>query len=225
MPLQEKLDAMRASFESGGPPYNIPASVIETMHRATAELAASGAVERALKRGGKAPGFTLQDQAGNEISSNDLLSQGPLVVTFYRGVWCPYCNMDLQALQAALPEFDRRGVRLVAISPQTAVNSRRSARENKLGFPILADPGNAVAASFGLRFALPDYLVTLYRDVFKNDLTVVNGDASWTLPMPARFVIMPDGVVAYAEVNADYTIRPDPSELLPVLDAAMTKAA
>ena len=224
MSLQDKLDAFRANFEAGGPPYNAPAGIHEPMHRATAELVASGAAGRALKVGDKAPAFVLKDPEGNEISSAGLLEQGPLVVTFYRGVWCPYCNMDLQAIQAALPEIERRGARLVAISPQTAANSRRSMRENKLGFPILSDPHNDVAAAFGLRFALPDYLVDLYRNVFKNDLAVVNGDPSWTLPMPARFVIAPDRAILYAEVNPDYTRRPDPQELLPVLEKARAAA-
>ncbi|MEI9986571.1 MAG: peroxiredoxin-like family protein [Aliidongia sp.] len=153
------------------------------MHRATAELIASGAARQALKIGDKAPAFTLKDPDGNDVSSTVLLAQGPLVVSFYRGVWCPYCNMELQALQAALPEFQRRGARLVAISPQTAPNSRKSVRQNALAFPILSDPENSVAGAFGLRFALPDYLVELYK-ALKNDLPNFNGDPSWTLPMP-----------------------------------------
>ena len=100
---------------------------------------------------------------------------------------------------------------------QPAPNSRRSARENKLGFPILSDPGNEVAAAFGLRFTLPDYLVDLYKNVFRNDLQLINGDASWTLPMPARFVIGKSGEIVYAEVNPDYTTRPDPEALWPSL--------
>jgi peroxiredoxin len=125
--------------------------------------------------------------------------------------------MDLQALQAALPMFEEQGAKLVAISPQTAANSRRSMRENKLTFPILSDPRNGVAAAFGLQFELPDYLIDIYRNVFKNDLAVVNGKPSWTLPMPARFVIAQEGTILYAEVNPDYTRRPDPEELLPAL--------
>jgi peroxiredoxin len=218
MSLQAKLDAFKADFEAGKPPYNVPRSVIETMHRATAELIASGAAQRARRAGDVAPSFQLKDPEGNIVSSDELLKKGPLVVSFYRGVWCPYCNMDLQALQAALPELAKRGARLVAISPQTAPNSRRSRRENELGFPILSDPHNDVAASFGIRFALPSYLRELYKNAFRNDLAVVNGDDSWTLPMPARFVIGQDGIIGYAEVNPDYTRRPDPSELLPVLD-------
>jgi peroxiredoxin len=98
-------------------------------------------------------------------------------------------------------------------------------RENKLSFAILSDPRNDVAAVFGLRFKLPDYLIALYRDGFKNDLAIVNGDVSWTLPMPARFVIDQSGTIAYAEVNPDYTRRPDPSELLPTLDRIRRSAA
>lgn len=225
MSLPEKLTAFRTNFEAGGPPWNAPAWVHEPMHRATAELIASGAASRALKAGDRAPDFSLPDAEGRMWSSAELLKHGPLVLTFYRGVWCPYCSLDLQALQEALPELEVRGAQLVAVSPQTPSNSRKSVRDNKLTFPILSDAGNDVAAAFGLRFTLPDYLQALYRDTFGNDLTVVNGDPSWTLPMPARYVIAPDGTIAYAEVNPDYTQRPDPSELLPVLEHLQKTAA
>ena len=224
MTLQSKLDAFKADFEAGKPPYNVPYPVIETMHRATAELIASGAATRALKAGDRAPAFTLDDPDGNPVSSDTLLAKGPLVVSFYRGVWCPYCNMELQALQAALPGFETLGASLVAISPQTAVNSRKSIRQNELGFPILSDTHNDVAAAFGLRFAMPDYLVDLYKSL-KNDLPTFNGDPSWTLPMPGRFVIGQDGTILYAEVNPDYTRRPEPEDMLPALRRVASVAA
>lgn len=224
MTLQSKLDAFKADFEAGKPPYNVPYSVIETMRRATAELIASGAAGRALKAGDKAPAFILTDPDGRPVSSTDLLAKGPLVVSFYRGVWCPYCNMELQALQAALPDFAALGASLVAISPQTAVNSRKSVRQNDLGFPILSDTHNDVAAAFGLRFAMPDYLIELYKGL-KNDLPAFNGDPSWTLPMPGRFVIGQDGTILYAEVNPDYTRRPEPQDMLPALRRAASVAA
>lgn len=224
MTLQAKLDAFKADFEAGKPPYNVPPSVIETMHRATAELIASGAAARALKAGDKAPAFTLKNPEGQPVLSADLLANGPLVVSFYRGVWCPYCNMELQALQAALPAFEELGASLVAISPQTAVNSRKSVRQNELGFPILSDTHNDVAAAFGLRFELPDYLIDLYKGL-KNDLPAFNGDPSWTLPMPGRFVIGQDCTILYAEVNPDYTRRPEPEAMLPALRRAATVAA
>ncbi|PYE19627.1 peroxiredoxin [Paraburkholderia silvatlantica] len=224
MSLQDKLDAFKTDFEAGKPPYNVPYSVIEIMHRATAELIASGAAQKALKAGDKAPAFTLNDPDGKPVSSSDLLRHGPLVVTFYRGVWCPYCNMELQALQAALPDIHEAGARVVAISPQVASNSRKSVRQNELEFPILSDTHNDVAAAFGLRFELQDYLVELYKSL-KNDLPAFNGDRSWTLPMPARYVIASDGTIVYAEVNPDYTQRPDPAELLPALRQASTTKA
>jgi peroxiredoxin len=224
MSLQARLVAFKADFEAGKPPYSVSRSVVETMHRATTELIASGAAQRALKAGDKIPSFVLKDANGETVSSSSLLAQGPLVVSFYRGVWCPYCNMELQALQEALPAFRELGAQLAAISPQNAVNSRKSVRTNRLDFPILSDPRNATAAAFGLRFALPDYLIELYKSR-KNDLPVFNGDASWTLPMPGRFVIGQDGVIRYAEVNPDYTRRPEPSDLLPTLRGQVARAA
>ena len=134
------------------------------------------------------------------MRSADLLARGPLVLTFYRGVWRPYCNMDLQAIEDAADEIRALGASLVAISPQTAPNRRKSERENALSFPILSDHGNALANEFGLRFRLPDDLIAVYKG-FGNDLTVGNGEPSWTLPMPARYVIDRNGVIAYAEVN------------------------
>jgi peroxiredoxin len=224
MSLQAKLDAFKADFEAGKPPYNVPYSVVETMHRATAELIESGAARRAKKAGDVAPSFSLKDPEGNVINSADLLKRGPLVLSFYRGVWCPYCNMELQALEAAKPEFDRYAASLVAISPQTAPNSRKSVRQNKLSFPILSDVKGKVGAAFGLRFNLPDYLVELYKQL-KNDLPTFNDDPSWTLPMPARYVIGQDGLILYSEVNPDYTRRPEPEDMIPVLQrAAAVKA-
>lgn len=214
MSLQDRLDAFKADFIAARPP-----EVRAIMERATAELIASGAAGCALKAGDRAPAFTLEAQDGTLVSSADLLAKGPLVMSFYRGVWCPYCNMELQALEAARGEFEAAGAKLVAISPQNRVNSRKSVRENGLNFPILSDAGNAVAAAFGLRFALPDYLVDLYR-LLGNLLPNFNGDDSWTLPMPGRFVIGSDGVIAYAEVNPDYTRRPEPADMLPAIRRA-----
>jgi len=132
--------------------------------------------------------------------------------------------MELQALEAAKPAFDKYGASLVAISPQTAPNSRKSVRQNKLSFPILSDVKGKLGDAFGLRFNLPDYLVELYKQL-KNDLPTFNDDPSWTLPMPARYIIGQDGVILYSEVNPDYTRRPEPEDMIPVLQqAAAVKA-
>lgn len=148
LPLQSKLDALKAEFETN----LAPPAVVQALHRSIDELIASGAAERALKAGDRAPTFTLPDLDGRPVSSQELLGRGPLVVTFYRGVWCPYCNFDLQALEAARPAIEARGARLIAISQQTAPNSRKSQRQNKLGYPILSDKGGVVAAQFGIRW-------------------------------------------------------------------------
>jgi peroxiredoxin len=217
MALQDRLDAFKADFIAGKLGFKPTPERLAAMARATAELVDSGQAQKAKKAGDTAPEFTLNDPDGKPVSSRELLATGPLVLSFYRGVWCPYCNIELQALQTALGEIEKRGASLIAISPQTAANSRRSQRENKLSFPILSDVRSEVADAFGLRFALPDYLVATYKS-FGNNLAVVNDDPSWVLPMPARYVIGTDGIIAYSEVNPDYTHRPDPSELLPVLD-------
>jgi peroxiredoxin len=223
MSLQDKLDAFRADFKAGKPPFNAPPEIHPVMERATAELIASGQAGRAIKAGDRAPHFNLKDQDNNDVSSTALLVKGPLVVTFYRGVWCPYCNIELQAINEVLPEIQAYGANVVAISPQTQVNSRKSVRTNELGFPVLSDVNGQTGAAFGLRFALPDYLVELYKNL-KNDLPAFNNDPNWTLPMPARYVIGQDGIVLYSEVNPDYTRRPDPSDMFPVLEKATANA-
>jgi peroxiredoxin len=220
LPLQGKLDALKFEFDNN----LAPPAAVESLHRATEELIASGAQGRALKAGDVAPEFTLPDPDGKPVSSGVLLEYGPLVVTFYRGAWCPFCNFDLSALEEARSEIEARGATLVAISQQTAPNSRKSQRQNGLGFPILGDHGGEVAAQFGVRWTLPSYL----REVQKAlgaDLTQFNGEDSWTLPMPARYVIAQDGAIAYAEVNADYTRRPEPSAIFPVLEQLRRRGA
>jgi peroxiredoxin len=213
LPLQGKLDAFKHEFDT----RLAPPEAVEGLHRSVVELIASGAEERALKVGDLAPEFTLPDADGNPVSSKVLLAKGPLVVTFYRGVWCPFCNLDLTALEEARAQIESRGASLLAISQQTAVNSRKSQRQNALGFPILVDHGGQVAAQFAVRWTLPEYLRVIQTALGAN-LPQFNGEDSWTLPMPARYVIAQDGKIAYAEVHADYTRRPEPSAIFPVLE-------
>ena len=218
MTLRDTLAGMKAGFLT-----KIPPAALAVMERATADLQATGQAGRAIGVGDRAPDFTLDDQDGTPVALADLLSRGPVVLTFYRGVWCPYCNAELNALQDALPAIEAAGASLLAISPQTAVNSRRAQRENGLGFPVLADAGNAVAAAFGLAFDLPTDLRGVY-DSFGINLPTFNGEDAWALPIPARYVIAPDGTVLWAAVDPDYTTRPDPAEMLPALEAARRAA-
>jgi peroxiredoxin len=213
MSLQEKLDALRTKFET----EMAPPEMIAVMHRVTDELIASGQAGRALKAGDRAPEFTLPDPDGKPVSSADLLAKGPLVLTFYRGAWCPYCNLDLKAMEEAAAGIHSRGASLIAISQQTGANSRKSQRDNRLSFPILSDKGGELTATFGILWKLPDDLKQIHKKLGA-DLELFNGDDSWTLPMPARYVIGQDGIIAYAEVNPDYTHRPEPSDVFPILD-------
>ncbi|MEM7727929.1 MAG: peroxiredoxin-like family protein [Pseudomonadota bacterium] len=225
MTLQDKLDDFRIAFESGEPPYNISPDVVALMHRATKELQETGQANRTLKVGDRLPDFDLPDAEGRMVRSSELLKDGPLVISFYRGVWCPYCNMELDALQAALGDIREKGAHLVSISPQTPTNSRKSARQNNVEFPILSDGANTYARQLGLVFRLPEYLIEGAYKKLGAILPTFNGDDSWELPMPARFVADTDGTIAYAEVNPDYTQRPDPSELLDVLDTLNRRRA
>jgi len=197
---------------------------VAVMHRVTDELIASGQAGRALHAGDRAPVFALPDPDGKLVSSQDLLARGPLVLTFYRGAWCPYCNLDLQALEEARSQIEARGASLVAVSQQTAANSRKAQRNNKLGFPIVGDKGGELAAKFGIRWHLPEDLQAVHKQLGA-DLVAFNGEDSWTLPMPARYVIGQDGVIAYAEINPDYTRRPEPSDVFPVLDQLKRSSA
>jgi len=219
MTLQDQLDAFKADFKT-----KAPAAAIDAFERSTQELIESGQAERALKAGDTAPEFTLTDPNGNPVSSKELLAKGPLVVTFYRGVWCPYCNIELKALQEVVGEIEARGAQLVAISMQGPENSRKSQRDNGLSFPILTDHSGTLAGQFGIRWTLQHYLVEFHK-MFKVELPVIHNDGKWQLPMPARYVIAQDGTIAYAEVNPDYTRRPEPSDLFPVLDQLAQEAA
>lgn len=220
MTLQEKLDAFKADFET----HQAPPAAVEAFHRSTQELIDAGYAERALKAGDQAPEFTLSDSEGNEVSSRDLLAKGPLVLTFYRGVWCPYCNLELQALEEAVEDIQARGATLLAISQQSPKNSRAAKRQNKLSFPILTDQQGKLAQQFGLRWELQSYLIDVFK-MFDVNLPAIHEDDRWTLPMPARYVIDQQGTIVYAEINPDYTQRPEPSDLLPILDQVIRKAA
>jgi peroxiredoxin len=213
MTLQDKLDKQRAKLES-----QLPQETRAAMHQAIGDLIASNQALHAIQAGDWAPAFALPDSEGNLVSSLDLLKDGPLVVTFFRGRWCTSCNLELRALQDALEDYRLRDATLLAISQQTSLNSQSTRRENYLTYPILQDKDGEVAASFGLRWKIPEDLQRVHQQIGA-DLAVFNGEASWTLPMPARYVIGQDGVVAYAEINPDFTQRPEPDDVLPVLDA------
>lgn len=180
----------------------------------------SGVLDRALKVSDSAPDFTLPDAFGHEVSLKTLLKAGPVVISFYRGEWCPFCNLELRALQEALPRINNLGASLIAISPEKPDGGLIVTEKNKLTFLVLSDFKNVVARQFGIVFRVGDKVQDLSRTVFKNDLALRNGEDSYELPVPATFVIDAHGVIRFAHVEADYmTGRAEPEEVVASLEA------
>lgn len=196
----------------------VPAETQAVHARAVADLKAKQIAARALPVGTVAPAFALPDQNGKTVSSADLRSQGPIVLFFIRGRWCPFCVGQMEAMNLALPEIQRSGASLVAISPQTVKQAFFMADQHKLRFPLLSDTGNKVARQFGVAYSVPDYQKEVYRRVFVN-LPFANGDESWELPIPATFILARDGRVIFSSANEDYTQRSEPYEIIEKLRA------
>jgi len=187
---------------------------------------AAGTVNNALKVGQSVPEFTLPDAFGNEVSLKTLLARGPVVVSFYRGEWCPFCNLELLALQEALPKIKELGASLIAISPEKPDHGIVATEKNKLTFPVLSDLGNKVARQFGIVFQVGQELREFSKNVFKNDLALRNGDQSYELPVPATFVIDKPGTVRFAHADVDYMLgRVEPEVVVATLQKIAHPAA
>ena len=211
--LQDQLDEITAQTRTLVQPERLAIG-----ERAVQELFDSGIEDRILPVGAAAPEFELPDFSGRLVRSADLLALGPLVVTFFRGRWCPYCVTELEAWRDLYPALRERGALVVGISPQTMRQSDFTAGQHGIPFPLLTDLGCSVAERFGLTWTVPDYLRRYYRGILLN-IPFVNGDESWRLPLPATFVISPEGKVLYAEAHADFRVRPEPEDVLRNLPA------
>jgi len=179
----------------------------------------SGGLASGLEVGDRAPEFDLPNATGERVTLRQRLEAGPVVVTFYRGDWCPYCNVTLRALQAALPRFKARGATLIAISPQAPDRSLSLAEKLALEFDVLSDIDQAVARAYRVNFTVPADMKDLYLDTFHNDLAKQTADGSWDLPVPATFVIDDLGIIRARHVSVDYRTRMDPEDILAALDA------
>ena len=219
MPLQDELDALRDKCYENAPPH-----IRRVRQEAIDDLVSSGIAERAIHAGDHAFEFRLRDPDGKTISSYTVLNSGPVLIVFYRGGWCPYCKLDLRAIQAVARQLRSSGASIIAVSQQSANESHSTERMNGLSFPSLVDRGGKVARAFGLRWKLSRELHAAEIECGL-DLAAVNGESSWTLTMPARYVISPEGIVEYADISADYTRRCDPTELFPVLSQIRARLA
>ncbi|MER6288543.1 peroxiredoxin-like family protein [Streptomyces sviceus] len=206
---------LRAFFEARQ--QQIPPDIREIMRKAGQDLQTAGQADRALSAGAQAPRFDLLSATGGHVTLSDLLSRGPAVLTFYRGAWCPYCNIALRALQQHHSDIAERGARLVAVSPQIPDESLTLTEKHSLAFEILSDVGSHTAKQYGLAFDLPDDLAGVY-DKLGFDLQRVNGGHARTLPMPATYIIDQREIIRWSFVNADYTTRAEPADILAALD-------
>ena len=213
MSLQADFRSFHADFMS-----QVPAETPAAMTQADLDLSASGILDRALKAGDRAPHFTLPHSTGGVMSLAGAIKDGPVVLSFYRGGWCPYCNLELRALQKALPDFTALGASLVAVSPQTPDQSLSTAEKNDLAFAVLSDAGSSTAKAYGIAFDLAQELRPIYTRI-GHALPDRNGDDSWVLPLPATYVIDRDGIIAFAYVDIDYRKRLEPATITATLAA------
>ncbi len=214
--LKEEIAAYKAASKD-----RVSAEIQATMRQATADLKASGIENRAMKAGDTVPDFELPNQRGEPRRLSDYLAASPVVLNIYRGGWCPYCNMEMKALHAVQGKIEARGARLVGMAPESPDKALSTAERNEISIDILSDAGNRVAEKLGLVFELPQALRPIYEK-FGIDIPGHNGDQSFKLPVPATYIIGQDRVIAYAFVNADYTERLEPAEIVAKLEQIQT---
>jgi peroxiredoxin len=207
-----EFQARRA--QAGGP--SLDSAERALLERSAAELAARSP-EPGLPVGIPAPDFALVNAFGREVRLSDLTAQGPVVLTFYRGAWCPYCNLQLRGLEQILPYIESAGARLVAVTPQKPDKSRAQVAAEGYPFEILSDLDDQVMKAYDLYFEVPEPVAALYRDRLDVDLTEYNGEGRAVLPVPATFVIDRHGVIRAAFADTDYRKRPEPAAILAAL--------
>ncbi len=196
----------------------LPGAQQQTVSEAFGDLMNSEVAAAARTTGDLAPDFALPNVRGGTLRLLELAQQGPVVLSFYRGSWCPFCNLELNALQRRLPEIRQRGARLVAVSPEKPDSSLSHAQKLALEFDVLSDIGNAVAGEYGLIMAVHEALRPLYRE-WGIDLPAANGDETYQLPVPATYVIDRECVIRAGYIDKDYTRRMEPDAIIDALDA------
>jgi peroxiredoxin len=209
MSLEEELRELRDAAKTD---EKLQAAYEDLINR----LGRAETAERALKIGDRMPSFVLPNAEGRLVFSDELLAQGPLVVSFFRGNWCPYCRKALKALEAALPSIESARGRLVALTPETGHHLADTKREQRLSYEVLSDLDGAVGLQFGVLYRAP----AAYRAVlagFGIDLAERHGNEAWFIPMPASFVVDRSGTIRYAFVDVDFTHRAEPEEIVAVL--------
>jgi len=207
MTLKDKLEQQQGKWN---------ATVRAAYEELVKQLGRAETADHALKVGAKIPDFTLPSAEGRLVASGELLEKGPLVINFFRGDWCPFCRLMLQALNEALPAIIAAGGELVAISPDTGGRLARAKKRLNLSIDLLSDVDNGVALDFGVAFRTPE----AYRRVLQSYGTNLNerhGNDGWIIPIPAAFVVDQTGIIRYAFVEPEFVRRAEPDEIIAVL--------
>lgn len=193
-----------------------PGEAQVTMKKAIDDLVASQMIQKAFKTGDTLPEIVLNNATGAEINVSDILKENKVIIAFYRGNWCPYCNIQLRALQQAIPEFEAKGAKLVVIGPETPDNSLTTKEKNELTFEVLSDIDMNVARSMNLVYQMPSDLQELYKK-FGIDIERSQGNTKYELPIAATYVVEQDGTISYHFLDEDYKLRADPKAILKAL--------
>jgi peroxiredoxin len=217
MSLKEQLAEYRTDWFK-----RVPAGRQAIIQRHINDLR-NGLATATLKVGNHAPAIVLPNAKGKTVDVGPLLKRGPVIVTFYRGGWCPYCNLELKAFQKILPDITAAGATLVAISPEKPDDTLSTAEKNALSFEVLSDVGQKVGRAFGLVYTFSDELKRAYQE-FGRDIPATTGADEWALPISATYIIGRDGTIIYAYTDADYRDRADPEEVLMFLKEASVPA-
>ncbi|MEM6265569.1 MAG: peroxiredoxin-like family protein [Bacteroidota bacterium] len=208
--LQSTLDERKSDWATKA------SDEIKTLYNEGIEaVVESGIYDLAKKEGDQAPNFSLNNATGKQVKLSKLLQQGPVVLTWYRGGWCPYCNLTLRFLQQSLPEFQAEGATLVALTPELPDRSLSTSEKHELEFEVLSDVGNEVARNYGIVFKLTPEVAEAYQHAF--DLHAYNGDESDELPLAATYVIDQKGMIQYAFLDAEYRNRAEPTDIIATL--------
>lgn len=189
----------------------------QTVAKSFEEIMGSEVGIKALKEGDTAINFNLPNAKGDQSQLSELLAQGPVVLNFYRGGWCPFCNLEFKSLHDILPQIKKLGATLIGISPELPDNSLDTIEKHKLQFEVLSDVGNKIADQYGLIMKVPEIIRPLYLD-WGLDLPKFNGEDTWELPIPATYVINRNGKIVSAYVNKNYTERMEPGEIINALE-------
>ncbi|MUT68845.1 peroxiredoxin family protein [Paenibacillus sp. NEAU-GSW1] len=208
MSVHEQLEQAKAGFIT-----KVPESAQEAIFQHIREQQLSG-IEFGLREGGKAPDFILNNSNGDRVSLHEELAKGPVILTFYRGSWCPFCNIELRGYQQVLPEIQQLGAQVIAVSPQGPDKALAQQEKEMLCFPVLSDSNGLVSEQYRLLFELPDYLRDTFINTLRLDLAAFNHSYRWALPIPATYLIDTKGIVRHAYVSPDFMARMEPLEMI-----------